>query len=841
MEEFFFYLLKSSIWLAGFALVYFLFLRNERFFKLNRIFLLSGIILSLALPLFTLHYTVVIPVAPTLPAMEVSEPQFQATTLVEESHSTYNLLLVMYLAGIIFISIRILGQTLSIFRTIKKSGTYQSESFKLIRTAKYPSSFSFISFVFINPSIDETEMREIVNHEKEHIRQKHWIDLLLFEIIRAILWFNPIAWLYGHLIRQNHEYLADEYALMNSANPAIYRAALLNQMFGGPVISLTNSFNYSLNKKRFNMMKNTIKSPLRKLKLLIVFPLIAVVFYAFATPEYQFSQKEAIDSPKEYILSQTDDTITGKAIDKIENTDTLMANSEIDEKSILYFVDDKEVTSVEFEKIDQDKIESVEILKREFAIAKYGEKAKDGAVVITLKNEDSSYFSQNFNSQANAISKLKAFDNTENHPLIVINGVIAKNQDPNNLSPEAIESISVLKNKSATNLYGERGKNGVILIKTKEGIPIAKNNPAKSYAIGYNNYLGKNSNLFQNSKNRIYLRSNSTSNINPLIVIDGVISENQTLDNIDPESIHSVAVYKNSSRIEKYGDQAKDGVIEITLKPKVEVQPEFPGGKTAMQSFINETMKYPADAVEKGIIGQVFVKFVIEKDGSITNAKISRGVHPSLDKEAIRIVESMPNWIPARKDGENVDVDYEIPVKFRLEPSIISKEKLATYKASKIGNIEWQNNKIYSIDELNILLGIKKGDEYSKEKLENNINEQVSGLYLDNGYLFFDINKIEMPQKDGSVDLKFIISEGKQYKIGKIEINGNKEVPLDEIKKKIGLKSGDLYSKTKLTESINALKMLDKFVPDDIYPEVIPEHRNGKYGKVNLVFNLTEK
>jgi beta-lactamase regulating signal transducer with metallopeptidase domain len=127
-----------------------------------------------------------------------------------------------------------------------------------------------------------------VNHELEHIRQQHWIDLLLFEILRTMQWFNPAIWFYGHMIRQNHEYLADERALQRSSNPAIYRAALLNQMFGGPVISLANSFNYSLNKKRFNMMKQITCSPIRKLKLLLVLPLMAGVFYAFAAPEYKF-------------------------------------------------------------------------------------------------------------------------------------------------------------------------------------------------------------------------------------------------------------------------------------------------------------------------------------------------------------------------------------------------------------------------------------------------------------------------------------------------------------------------------------------------------------------------
>jgi len=287
MEALALYLFRSSVWLTGFALVYALFLRNERFFTLNRIYLVSGILVSIIFPLFTWHYTVLLPF---IPSIEVSEPQMQGIVVPEQSFNPESLLLYGYLAGILFLVFRILRQTLPVFSIIKKSETHPYRSVRLIRTDAYPASFSFFSFVFVNPSIDEIETNEIVNHELEHIRQQHWIDLLLFEILRTMQWFNPVSWLYGHLIRQNHEYQADEHALQHSSNPAIYRAALLNQMFGGPVISLANSFNYSLNKKRFNMMKHTIKSPLRKLKLLLVLPLMAGVFYAFATPEYKFQQ-----------------------------------------------------------------------------------------------------------------------------------------------------------------------------------------------------------------------------------------------------------------------------------------------------------------------------------------------------------------------------------------------------------------------------------------------------------------------------------------------------------------------------------------------------------------------
>ena len=127
-----------------------------------------------------------------------------------------------------------------------------------------------------------------MNHEMVHIRQKHWLDLVLVELLCILQWFNPLAWIYVRFMRQNHEYLADEVALQRTSDPAIYRAALLNQIVGAPVVSLANSFNYSLNKKRFNMMKNIISSPYRKMKILLILPVFAIVLYSFAKPDYKY-------------------------------------------------------------------------------------------------------------------------------------------------------------------------------------------------------------------------------------------------------------------------------------------------------------------------------------------------------------------------------------------------------------------------------------------------------------------------------------------------------------------------------------------------------------------------
>jgi protein TonB len=95
--------------------------------------------------------------------------------------------------------------------------------------------------------------------------------------------------------------------------------------------------------------------------------------------------------------------------------------------------------------------------------------------------------------------------------------------------------------------------------------------------------------------------------------------------------------------------------------------PDFPGGQLALRKFIAQAIKYPVIAQENGIQGKVFVNFVVAKDGTVTNAKIARGVDPSLDKEALRVVNSLPKWKPGKQGGKPVRVSYTVPINFVLQ------------------------------------------------------------------------------------------------------------------------------------------------------------------------------
>jgi len=146
------------------------------------------------------------------------------------------------------------------------------------------------------------------------------------------------------------------------------------------------------------------------------------------------------------------------------------------------------------------------------------------------------------------------------------------------------------------------------------------------------------------------------------IVEDDVVTESveiNTEDDKDKTVSISAPVTSTGSTIVEEEDQV---VFQV-----VEKMPSFPGGDAALFKFLNENVKYPVIAQENGVQGRVICQFVVNRDGSIVDVEVVRSVDPSLDKEAIRVIKSMPKWSPGQQRGKPVRVKYTLPVNFRLQ------------------------------------------------------------------------------------------------------------------------------------------------------------------------------
>ena len=139
-------------------------------------------------------------------------------------------------------------------------------------------------------------------------------------------------------------------------------------------------------------------------------------------------------------------------------------------------------------------------------------------------------------------------------------------------------------------------------------------------------------------------------------------------DNVETEDININAEVEQNEIIEEYvaPEVVEEEVVEQEIFQIVEEMPQFPGGEAKLMEYVAKNIKYPQIARETGIQGRVFVGFVVEPDGSISNVKLLRGIGGGCDEEAMRVIKSLPKWKPGKQRGKAVRVSYQIPVFFKL-------------------------------------------------------------------------------------------------------------------------------------------------------------------------------
>ena len=565
MNDLFLYLAKVSAGLAIVFLPYYFLFRNDPNLVIKRFYLLAGLAAAWIFPFITFRkLPLVVDLTPTV-FIDLDAPATQPVLLNSagvETGLTINWLQVViyiYLAGLTFMFLK------NLFIIIKWNFTWlRTHDKEGVAYTKNDQVFTLFTRIFVPGSLREKEdLDSVLLHEKAHIQQLHFIDLMIMELTLLLTWFNPFSWLISRMIKENHEYLADRQVLSAGVNPARYRAQLMNHTLGVNVFRLGNQFNHSLTLKRFKMMKKPTKSPMGIIKIALLIPVVLITLGLTTgmTPQQK--------------------TVKGKVV-----------------------------------------------------FAETGEPAAGASVVIR---------------------------NTNTGTVVDKDGTFALNVDGN---PDIVISFVGYE---------------TIFIKASE----IGNKPIKMEVQTVELDLESVSmEVTEEASGSISLKLKDGSDAHPVYLLDGEVVEE--IDNIDPETIESISVYKdpNNPLVKKYN--AKDGLIQIISKVEEEVfyivedMPTFNGGDPApeFRKYIARNLRYPEIEAKKGISGRVIVQFAVNKSGQVVDAIIVRGVDPALDKEAIRVVMSSPKWTPGKQRGKSVKVLFTFPINFVLnDPQEVNKEK----------------------------------------------------------------------------------------------------------------------------------------------------------------------
>lgn len=310
MTSFVNYLLESGISLSLFAFVYFLFLRKETFFNVNRWFLLVSIGFSAFLPVLRIPFYT--PQATMLPEVTVT-PYVNLLSSVtvygaalsrgaEQFVLNYSLLGYLYLAGVVFLSGKFFLQLYQIIRLIAQNRVVPEGKIKLVILDKELSPFSFLNYIFVSKNLQNARgWEKMLEHEKQHIQQGHTFDVLVLEVVAVFQWFNPFFWMFRRALRENHEFLADQAVILQGTAPSWYKQILINQYVGEQIV-IANNFNYSLIKNRIKMISKIKSRKIANVKFLVGFVLAASLVAVFACEQKESVKTELTTSEKSMTL-----------------------------------------------------------------------------------------------------------------------------------------------------------------------------------------------------------------------------------------------------------------------------------------------------------------------------------------------------------------------------------------------------------------------------------------------------------------------------------------------------------------------------------------------------------
>jgi len=662
-------------------------LYNERFHQWNRFYLLGAMLLSVFVPLIEIpvdtdgHAADLILVMEALPFTAKPRPMpFFTTEKI--------VLTIGVLVSIMLLLNMLRNLYLAVYKPYKEGEVSSREDIAVIITPEPTAPYSFFNWLFWRNDLQphDEHGRRVLEHELTHIREKHSVDKLLTELLLIVFWCNPIFWLIKKELYIIHEFLADRKAITDH-NGAAFAQMILQTMHVHHTPPLANPFFSSQIKRRLKMITTSDKpqfSYLRRIAALVA--MTGVSFILMLTLEKGMAQKAPPPPPPpppppqvslpDSIKNISVQTTQGKTIVTVTLQNGKVRKLTMDEAIKKGYPvppppppPPPPPTAPPRPNVANLTHAQVKEIVFETKLQRY-KVALSNNSFIDLTEAEGELLQKKFPDKI--VVRFNGIKSEGTEPIYIYAGLQITKAQMEQINPDQIESIDVLKGDKAVSQYGDKGKNGVIVITPKNG-DFSNNNSIPNFSakevvvVGY----GPQQKATK-EKNPVEMK---TIDQNVLFVLNGKKVSRDEITNLDPKSIKSMNVLKGETATTKYGSEGQNGVIEMSTQEeayekiftKAEKMPEFPGGSEGWTRHLLKNLRYPDLAIDRGIQGVAKISFIVDESGKMSDFSIVDNPGYGMGEEALRIIKEGPDWVPAQQNGHKVKARVFQSITYRLE------------------------------------------------------------------------------------------------------------------------------------------------------------------------------
>ncbi|MEM8897163.1 MAG: M56 family metallopeptidase [Bacteroidota bacterium] len=532
MNDFLIHMGISAAILLVCYVAYSLLLSSNTHFSVRRGFIILSVGLALLLPFSQFQlaqsWQVELPNTFTIeeaaPTAEISVSEQELT----ESWNPIAILSWLYLLISASMVIRLGISFYKVIRLVRQSVPISPSSFRTRMSDHIQAPFTFFKYILLPTSQQYNGDKDIILlHENTHIEKIHFLDLLFFELVLCIQWFNPAMWLFRKEIIEVHEYEADQEVLNHNIDKKTYQLTILKYAVGTQKFALASAFNQLQTLTRIHMMNKKRSSAASRLTILSLIPigiiclLLNSAFRPATDLHVTFGDEFTIEG---IVLDATSyDPIVGATI-LLKESDTGTITNKQGAFSISVPANSSKILIFSF------------LGKSSYEVAF----TQSGSLKVLLSQDVTG------NSHSFAAKQGVKFSSVEEmlveplgagkEPLFIVDGSTVPKETLDKMDPDKIATIDVYKDEKAIEKYGDKAKNGVVVVRTKK------------------------------QEKMSLVPSDTDEKAQPLIVVDGEEFPRGSLKELDPDEIEKVNVVKGEKALEKYGEKGKNGVIEVTKK-----------------------------------------------------------------------------------------------------------------------------------------------------------------------------------------------------------------------------------------------------------------------------------